>query len=89
MRGCEDNPFPNGPNGEGSDSILYAQSCNFDDLCNLGDGLSEIVPGGGVGGGGGDIIIVPGSSATLKTPHNLFILSLFIVFVALFYQLTT
>jgi hypothetical protein len=81
LRGCEDNPLPNGANGD-SDTILFAQSCNFDDLCNLGDGLNEIVPGGdGNGGDGGNIIIVPGSSATLQKPQTLVIVSLFSVFV--------
>jgi len=89
LRGCEDNPLPNGENGGDSDTILFAQSCNFDDLCNLGDGLSEIVPGGnGNGGDGGNIIIVPGSSAALQKPQTLLFVSLFATVIALLSSLS-
>ncbi|EFX89555.1 hypothetical protein DAPPUDRAFT_310546 [Daphnia pulex] len=43
LRGCEDDPLPNGENN-GEDIVVWAQSCNFADLCNVGDGLEEITP---------------------------------------------
>lgn len=70
LRGCEDEPLPNGQN-PGEDITVWAQSCNYGDLCNVGDGLTELTPGSGNGGSfSGDVIIVPGkgSATSLKTP---------------------
>ena len=64
LRGCEDDPLPNGENAS-SDMIVWAQSCNYADLCNVGDGLSSLKPGNGVSGGaGGPVIVLPPSSST-------------------------
>lgn len=68
LRGCEEEPLPNGEN-PGEDITVWAQSCNFADLCNVGEGLDEITPDS-VASGGGDnsnVIIVPASASALKT----------------------
>ncbi|XP_046647045.1 uncharacterized protein LOC124337061 [Daphnia pulicaria] len=66
LRGCEDEPLPNGEN-PGEDIVVWAQSCNFADLCNVGDGLEEITPESMAGGGGdnSNVIIVPASASSL------------------------
>ncbi|XP_057366674.1 uncharacterized protein LOC130687513 [Daphnia carinata] len=67
LRGCEDEPLPNGEN-PGEDITVWAQSCNFADLCNVGDGLEEITPDniGSSGGDNSNVIIVPASANALK-----------------------
>ena len=66
-RGCEDVPLPDGANVD-EDMTIWAQSCDWD-LCNLGDGLTEITPGGGGGGGSDDIIVVPGTDGNGASPR--------------------
>lgn len=64
LRGCEDNPLPNGENAS-PDMTVWAQSCNYGDLCNVGDGLTPLKPGSGNGGGGGaegPIVVLPPST---------------------------
>lgn len=66
IRGCEDDPLPNGEHPS-SEVIVWAQSCNYEDLCNVGDGLSTLKPGSGGGSGGGaegPIIVIPPSQNT-------------------------
>ena len=65
LRGCEEDPLPNGENAS-EDITVWAQSCNFADLCNVGDGLSEITKDSinkGTGGNSGNVIIIPASAA--------------------------
>ncbi|KAK4016490.1 uncharacterized protein LOC116925766 [Daphnia magna] len=85
LRGCEDEPLPNGEN-PGEDITVWAQSCNFADLCNVGDGLNEITPDS-IGSGGWDnsnILIVPASASALKTEKFFFVFATLLV---VFYSL--
>ncbi len=62
---------------------MWAQSCDFADLCNVGDGLTAITPDN-VGTGGGDsgnVIIVP-SSGVFRLQNEVFqlVLPLILIF---------
>ena len=65
MRGCEEEPLVNGEH-PGEDIVVWAQSCDFADLCNVGDGLTEITPESMASGGdNSNVIIVPASASSL------------------------
>lgn len=81
MRGCEEEPLPNGENPS-ADIVVWAQSCKFADLCNVGDGLSEITPdsvNNGNGGNSGNVIIVPGSSSALNAQKHVFVFTILVI----------
>jgi len=82
-RGCEDDPLPDGENP--SDEIdVWAQSCTWD-LCNTGDGLHKITPGGGGDHDDDTVIVVPGtgSANSIRTQFTvapfLLVLAIFIL----------
>ena len=60
---------------------MWSQSCNFADLCNVGDGLSELTPDNvGTGGGGnGNVIIVPGSSSSVLSGDISFVVTVLLI----------
>lgn len=81
MRGCEEEPLPNGENPS-ADITVWAQSCNFADLCNVGDGLSEITSdtvNQGSGGSSGNVIIVRASSSSLNSGNPVFVFAVLLL----------